>query len=265
MTVSILNPFRANTKGGVRETYAMQNGNSKVGRMLTTSNLSGDGVRWIKGVEMAGSCPCTCMGKKKDGTPKVACYALRDETQYTETREYNASQLWGWNNEPAEVMKDYEAQLVDTIARNKKAGRRTIVRIHAAGDYANVDEARFWLRMAMKYSKVRFYVYTKQYGILQAAIDQLLASGEWDGKKIKNFVLNVSVWGEYGKDMVNAFVDLLACNIFEVQTASTPKTGIVRCPAYLPDGKRINEERVHCDHCGKCWASGGKHIVTYEH
>lgn len=265
MTVSKNNPFLLTRKGNVRTSYVMQDGNSKVGKMLTSCNLSGDKPREVKGVTITGSCPCTCMSVKKDGTPKVGCYAIRDEVQYTETREYNACQLWGWRNEPEQVMADYDAQLSDTLSRDTKAGRTTVVRIHASGDFAHALEAKFWLRMAIKYPNIHFYAYTKQYGMLHEAVCDMLADQELDGRKLENFVLNISVWGEMGKEHVHDFDDILACNIFEVQTPTTPAKGIIRCPAYKPDGSRRNEEKYHCDHCGFCWESGDKHIVTYEH
>ena len=237
--ISTNNPFKNNDTY-----YKMTEGNSKLGKMLVSSNVPSDRIFRTNKGDILGSCPTTCKG----------CYGLAGNYRFNGTKEYLARQTWGWRKEIDEVMHDYEAQL-----RSVADLGGGVVRIHANGDFVSYDELVFWLNMAKKYPNIQFYTYTKQYNFFRLAVK--------DGHEthLPNFVLNISVWGDFGKNEAHEFDGLYNCNIFEVVPKGTEREqGKVFCPGYDPKtAKRIAEHT--CDSCGLCFRAGGKHILCVEH
>ena len=139
-------------------------GNTKLGRMLVFNKLAGSGM--IDGC--MGSCGKHCTGCYNPEDPmKSACYVFKSYRQYGKnTTNWHIQNTQGLRTEPNVVF--------DSLANQMSRMRVTRpVRIHASGEIETAEELLKWFWMAKKFPKFAFYIYTKNYEVVDEVSDWL--------------------------------------------------------------------------------------------
>ena len=158
-----------------------KSGNTKIGNIWAFSTLMGDELVHIdyRGfvADVVGTCGKHCAGCKKN------CY-VKHSYRYPSVKYGHACNTIAIREDIEQVLNDLNGFL--TRAKNKPDA----VRIHVSGEFESVAELGMWNTLAIHFPNVNFYVYSKAYDIMEDYFsDHTLAD---------NFVINVSVWHEYG-------------------------------------------------------------------
>ena len=214
-----------------------KSGNIKLGSTWNFSTVYGDEIKSVffngKTYQAAGTCGNHCKGCKND------CY-VKKSYRYPSVVYSHIKNTIAIRTNPAAAFNDLTAAIEK--ARNKPE----IIRINQSGEIENEIIFRGWCEMAENFQKIKFWLYTKNYGVVVPA---LLAE-----EVPQNMTVLISVWHEYGADEfkqvahlnnVKAFVyddnfDYKAAGI-EIQTY---------CKAYtMQDGKMSLNHNLTCEKC----------------
>lgn len=202
------------------------NGNSKVGKGVWTwstlpTNKMYNGTINGKDYNIHGTCPCHCNG----------CYATKGCYNYQSTIDSMIKKTWLSINATDYVERAINAQI--------KADKIKIVRIHASGDFINVEYVDMWKRIIKSNPNTKFWTYTKRTEF-ENAFDS------FDNANIvKSIIPNVGI--NFGHcdyiiktyfDLKNAGIDCYIC-----------KCGI--------------DKNQHCTNCKSC--SIHKYVLFVEH
>lgn len=224
-------------------------GNTKIGNIWSFSTLMGNELVHIDyngfTADVIGTCGKYCAGCKK------SCY-VRNSYRYPSVKYGHVLNTMAIRDDIGQAFIDLNGQI--NRAKNKPAA----IRIHVSGEFESSAEFEIWNMLAFLHPEIKFYVYSKAYNIMDKYLSENAIA--------ENFVINVSVWHEYGiefylkwthLDNVRAFVYDDGFNYAEFGIKADS-----RCPAYSKTGKTI--EGVTCDKCGLCI---GKHDkkVTFCH
>lgn len=134
----------------------LKNGNSKVGKnVYTFSILPTNKLFSVNGMEMKGTCPCTC----KD------CYGTKGCCAYDSSVASYARNTM--------LVRKHLSFVRDAIMAQIEADKIKTVRIHAVGDFDGNDEyVRMWHDIIKGHPHVQFWTYTK-YARFENAFDDV--------------------------------------------------------------------------------------------
>lgn len=123
-------------------------GNTKLGKgVWTFSILPGNFIFDViidgKSYSLKGSCPCNCPG----------CYAQRGNYNFKDVKAANARKTYLVYNHLDFVIRAIIAQI--------EADNIRLCRIHAAGDFCNMDYINAWREIVKACSDCVFWTYTK--------------------------------------------------------------------------------------------------------
>lgn len=134
----------------------LKNGNTKVGKnVYTFSILPTNKLFNVDGMEMKGTCPCTC----KD------CYGTKGCCAYDSSVASYARNTM--------LVRNHLQFVHDAIMAQILADKIVTVRIHAVGDFdGNADYVEMWKDIIRKNPNVQFWTYTK-FAQFENAFDEL--------------------------------------------------------------------------------------------
>ena len=120
-----------------------------------------------------------------------------------------------------------------------------------------------WCNLATEHPETIFYLYTKNYNVVQKAIDNDIIPN--------NMYINISVWHENGISSYNNMKNHNQIRAFvfvdkEWNVERYNKNGLditSMCGAYDKNGKM--NHAVTCEKCGKCFSNKNKCVGCYEH
>lgn len=214
-----------------------KNGNTKIGRIWSFSTLMGDELIRINyhgfTADVMGTCGKHCTGCKK------SCY-VKHSYRYPSVK-------YGHALNTIAIRDDIEKACTDLSNQIKRAKNKpNAVRIHVSGEFETQAEFDMWNKLAMSYPDVTFYVYSKAYDIMNDYFT--------NNTPASNFVINVSIWHDYGIMFFLKWCHLKNVRAFVYDDGyDYRKWGIYsdsRCPAYDKNGKTVNG--VTCEKCGLC-------------
>ena len=223
-------------------------GDTKIGAIWSFSTLMGNEPVHIdyNGVkcDVVGTCGGYCEGCKK------SCY-VRNSYRYPSVKYGHAWNTLAIRDDIESAYNDLEGQL--KRARNKP----NAVRIHVSGEFESMQELNMWNKLAKAFPNITFYVYSKAYDIMDDYFtNNTLAA---------NFIVNVSIWHEYGIMFFMKWRNLKNIRAFVYDDGyEYRKFGIYsdsRCPAYDSNGKAI--DGVTCQKCGLCMGRRENKKVTF--
>lgn len=123
-------------------------GNEKIGKgvfhfsLLPTNNVFDVEING-KLYSVKGTCPCSCNG----------CYATKGNYRFKSTIESLAVKTWLAYNDIDFVERAIKAQI--------KSDNIEFIRIHASGDFFNMEYVEMWKRIVSENSNCKFWTYTK--------------------------------------------------------------------------------------------------------
>lgn len=224
-------------------------GNTKVGHIATFSTLMGDYVYKIpkgKLKNIKGTC-------QNCGSCKPNCY-VRSSYRFPGVIHSQAVNTWGLRNELAKVQNDLATQLT------RHPSIKT-VRINQSGEVETDDQFAMWCELATKFPKIRFYIYTKMYGIAEKFL--------LGGLVPANFTVNYSVWHDTGVKEFNRVKHLKNVKAFVYDDGVDMfLPAKCYCPAYKvigKTGKAKMDHSVTCETCQLCITSKVKVIACHQH
>lgn len=230
-----------------------KNGNTKVKAWVWNTTF-GDEMHTVTynghTVSAWGTCKGYCAGCKN------ACYVRKSYLIYSSVKYSHICNTNALSIDPIGT----ENALVSQIERAKNKPK--VIRIHASGEFNTYHEIDMFVRMAKLFPHITFYTYTKAFDLW----DTWLECNELP----KNFVLNVSVWHEYGIDFFMKWCKLenvkayVYCDGYDYTKAGL---GInVMCPAYNRNGK-LDHHWTCGEKCKLCMTchKNSKVIGCYDH
>lgn len=234
---------------GIKLAVSVSEGNIKLGRVL---NINQD---------PALSC-------RKDAPCRGVCYACKGNYRFRNVKTALQGNFWAYMHDPQGYF-----DAVSKVVKAKCTTPDHIVRWHSAGDI--VDDAYFQgvIRVAEENPTVEFYIYTKQYEIVNRALDSgtaippnlcVLFSHAQKGweSHIQNPHRLPETYIDFVDEAMNpdAVHDPKATHCPAVARGKNPATGKER-------GKNLGYETgVTCTECRRCaHAKAGDVIVFYEH
>jgi len=159
---------------------------------------------------------------------------------------------------PAAAFNDLETAI------EKARTKPDIIRINQSGELENETMLNGWCKMAAKYPKIKFWLYTKAYNLI---IPALLA-----GKVPANMTVLISIWHEFGADEYNKVKHLNNVKAFVYDDNYNYKAAGIEiqtyCKAYTMQGGKMKlNHNITCDKCKKCFnrAAGCKVIGSLPH
>ena len=235
----------------------VKTGNMKIGHTMWSWNkLAGNGV--IAGCQ--GTCGNHCQGcYNMDDPKKSPCYVFKSYNRYG----WDDSSVVKGHIRNTQVMRDNIEKAFSDIKLQLSRARKkpSAVRIHSSGELETVQEFREWIDTATIAPEVPFYIYSKNYEVL----DEVLST--MDTKKIpKNFFINISIWHEEGIDIYNKWKHLDCIRAF-VYDDGYDYSKVLKfdcyCPAYDKNGKLKHD--LTCDKCKICFQKKAKICGCYSH
>ena len=205
----------------------MVDGNSKIGKgVYHFSMLPGTALYdvVINGASytVKSTCPCDCVG----------CYAMVGNfKKYSSVRDGLAVKTW--------LARYHMAWLERAIMAQIEADNIKFVRIHASGDFFNMDYVEMWARIATAFPGVIFWTYTN----LKAA------ENAFDGLNNANIVKSVIP----GKGKNYGHCDYILA-LYEYLQAAGKSVYICRCGI---------DKNQHCTNCKGC--SVNEYVLFIEH
>lgn len=218
-----------------------KSGNIKLGNTWNFSTVYGDEIKSIfyNGVKMEarGTCGKHCKGCKND------CY-VKKSYRYPSVVYSHIRNTIAIRTNPVAAFNDLETAIEK--ARNKP----DIIRINQSGELENANIFRNWCKLAAKYPKIKFWLYTKAYNIV---IPELLA-----GAVPENMTVLISVWHNYGIKEFKKVQHLSNVKAFVYDDGFNYQDKGVNiqtyCKAYTMQGGKMSlNHNLTCDKCKKCF------------
>ena len=211
-------------------------GNIKTGKSIGTwSVLYGNKSHFIKklGFSVLGTCGKNCEACQKE------CY-VKKSYRYDSVKYRHALNTMALRQDTFKTVITLHEQL------KRKRKPFEIVRINQSGEIENAKQLYMWISLAILHKETQFYIYTKNYGVLETVINSLESLPN-------NFTILVSIWHDIGTDTYNKYKHLPNIKAFvyddneykydfEIQTY---------CKAYNDRGKL--DHNITCDKCKKCF------------
>lgn len=233
-----------------------KNGNTKVGGSIWTFNkLAGRGI--LAGCR--GTCGQYCSGcYNVDNPRKSPCYVFKSYVQ------------WGWENSTVvkahvrntNAMREQELRsFLDLQAQIKRAKNKpSVIRLHSSGELETVSELHGWIKTALMFPSVKFYIYTKNYDVVNECFSGLNLNNI-----PTNFFINVSVWHDKGIECYNKWkhIPTIRAFVYCDKEWKYPFAMDVMCPAYSKEGKLSHD--IPCEKCGLCFSSHHKICGCWSH
>lgn len=225
-------------------------GNIKLGKIATWSTLMGDyKYKKLPGVldGITGTCG-NCDGCR------LSCYVRRSYRNPSVTFGH-AKNTYGMRHNLAALEHDLASQLA--------RGKIGIVRLNQSGEVENDEQMAMWCRLASAFPDVKFYIYTKMYGISEKFLTQGLVP--------ENFTILYSVWGEFGLEEYNRVKDYPNVKAFEFDDGTGKNMFLATklyCPAYKvvgKSGKAKMDHSITCSTCKLCFQGKAKVIACHDH
>lgn len=251
--------------------------NIKLGNMGSWAMLFGN-CEWripeLNNVCVKGTCGGNCKGCFNPEDPrKSECYVVKSYLKYTNRNEdgtvgdilkNECSVKLGhaYRTIAMTMFRDELLEALDKKLTNKKK-KLQIVRINESGELTCYEDLELWCELARRHPETIFYVYTKNYKVIQKAIDEDIIPD--------NIFINISVWHESGIEEYNNMKDhpqiRAFCLVDEEYTkdvyASKGLNITSMCGAYDEKGKM--NHAVTCDKCKKCFSKNNKCVGCFEH
>lgn len=127
-------------------------------KLLKVGNAKLDKSILVFSLPPVKTCP-NCDGCKND------CYALKSWRQYPNVRD-----SWTFNYE---VSQDSQ-KFIEAISSQLSHTRKTMVRVHASGDFYSIDYINAWYEIAKQFPNIKFWTYTKTRGYISKEWDEAL-------------------------------------------------------------------------------------------
>ena len=250
--------------------------NIKLGDMGSWAILFGNCIWQIPELNICvrGTCGGNCKGCFNSENPRESdCYVVKSYLKYTNRNEdgtvgdilkNECSVKLGhaYRTIAMTMFRDELLEALDKKLTNKKK-KLKIVRINESGELTCYEDLELWCELARRHPETVFYVYTKNYKVIQRAIDKDIIPD--------NIFINISVWHESGIREYNNMKDhpqiRAFCLVDEEYTkevyASKGLDITSMCGAYDEKGKM--NHAVTCDKCKKCFSKSNKCVGCYEH
>ena len=250
--------------------------NIKLGNMGSWAMLFGNCDWYIPEIDATckGTCGKHCKGCfDKKNSRNSQCYVAKSYMKYTKrnddgtvgdiTKNKCSVKLGhAYRTIAMTMFRDELLEALDKKLTNKKE-KFKIIRINESGELTCYEDLELWCELAKRHPETIFYVYTKNYNVIQKAIDKDIIPN--------NIFINISVWHEYGIDEYNNMKDhpqiRAFCLVDKKYTkevyASKGLNITSMCGAYDDKGKM--NHAVTCEKCKKCFSSNNKCVGCYEH
>ena len=171
---------------------------------------------------------------RADAPCKKLCYANKGNFRYTQVMNCYENNLQTFLSNPFQAETDIVKQL-------PKEG---FCRVHASGDFVNMEYFKMMIRIAKMCKGVKFMAFTKKYEL----VNQYIASG---GIIPKNFKVIYSGW--VGLEMVNPYNMPTAFVELKKEGDSRIKKTAIPCSE-------------KCDTCYACWKiKKGQQVLFHQH
>lgn len=158
------------------------------------------------------------------------CYARKALRLYPQSKE-------AWKDNTDLLMEgkwdEFVEDLVDHINFNEGAGALRYFRFAVAGDIFSVDYWKAIAKIARRCKGTKFWVYTKQFGILKEFVK--------DNRVPKNLCIILSVWKDYQPD--GELTKLFATAWYADKEAVYPADGLI-CPGSCRNCKACSKLRA---------------------
>lgn len=114
------------------------------------------------------------------------CYAMKAYRLYPQVKTCYDNNLMSWRDRPKEIMWEILAQIPE---------KKSVCRLFASGDFSDINFFLLMVEIAKARPLTTFYAYTKQYEIVNCAMDLLkgilpenlkIIFSEWDGLLMPN-------------------------------------------------------------------------------
>ena len=213
------------------------NGNEKIGKgayhysMLPTNRIFHVEIDG-KAYDVKGTCLCTCMNA--DG--KTTCYATKGN--------YNFKSVIRSLAKKTILTYEFLNWVERAIMAQLEADKIKLCRIHAAGDFFNMDYAMMWRRIVIAFQNVTFWTYTKNREA-EKAFD-----GLENGNIVKSFLPNGTMNFGHCDHIIN---------MYHVLKASGKKVHICFCGIE----KYAGISPKHCTDCHGC--AENDYVLFIEH
>ena len=150
-------------------------------------------------------------------------------------------------------------KMAEYLRRKKKPF--AIVRIDQSGEIETEEELIHWINLAYQFSVTDFYVYTKNFKVLDAVLEKY-------GLNLpKNFTILISIWHESGIGVFKRWCHLPNIKAFVYDDGFDYEAHGIHietwCMAY--DKKGHMNHAITCDICKKCFSGVWKVIGCYPH
>lgn len=197
--------------------FKVNNGNSKLGKSIRVINLPA-------GITCKCDAPCNKKG---------VCYAQKGSFNYPSVKNCYAENLRVFVENPISAENDILQQLP----------YMGFVRVHASGDFVNVEYMKMIFRIAEKLPNVKFMAYTKKYEMINTWIK--------NGNSIPtNVTIIFSLWDGYKCENPYNF----------------PTSQVILKKGNSDEIKQGFECSGECEKCYKCWLlEKGENVLFNEH
>lgn len=232
-----------------------KSGNVKVGNMWVWNTLKGDETEHINYKGMQFDCVGTCGKMCAECGCKYACYVNKSYKIYPSVKYSHAINTIALRKDVYRVYNDLRNQII----RAKK--KPEFIRIHASGEFENINEICMFNMLAFEFPEITFYTYSKNFVLWDEFLE--------DNAMANNFILNVSIWHESGIDFFKkwSFKDNVKAFAYDdgFDYTSAGLTINTHCTAYDEHGKM--NHAVTCDKCRKCMRTDGncKVVACFDH
>lgn len=242
-------------------------GNMKTGKEWLLNTLPGEHYIEAGGnaiTNVHGSCVGCC-----DGCESF-CYAINGTRQHHNSVMPSViKNLVLYRTDPQRFEDELNAILDSWPDEKQKSDdgakqEEKVFRWHSSGEIESPEYLEMMMRVAEKHPDVHFYSYTKRFDWLSAYLD---IHHDFP----KNFVWNLSVWGDNLKKFHfnPAYLSKVQCFEWKDEISIEDYNHSIHCPAVIHDGKKLGhlDHNMTCKKCGMCWKGKllGKTIIVFNH
>lgn len=171
----------------------------------------------------------TCSSFTDDKGKKHRCYALKSYGMYPNTKT-----AYDNNFELAKTdLIELESQLTAWFKLNRNT---SLFRIHSSGDFFSREYLDMWIRIALKFPKIKFLAFTKVYGFFKGLTLP------------KNFSVLLSYMPAINYKQAKKFSEMIGLPMAYASSKELNKRNLVMCP------EQVNtKDTVNCVSCQLCW------------